>query len=629
MLVLHAGPAGWLPGGFLGVSLFFTLSGYLIGSLVLAEVAGAGRLDLTGFWSRRVRRLVPALVLTVLGVAVLSRFIDLPRSTRGELLGGLGYVANWVQVASGESYAQLFESPSAATHLWSLAIEEQFYLVFPFLAWLVVRRVPGGLRRAYVAGGLLVVAVGVLWAAGSDDQVFSYYGTPARAPEVAVGLVMAGLWPMGDLLSERRLGRSPRFVPAASVVGSTSLVLTVALWWSVSLTDGWIYSGGLAAVAVVSAGLLLGAVSSERLAGALSVPPLPDLGKVSYGLYLYHWPVVVLLSSPRVELEAVPLFVLRVGVSLVLAVASYRFVEQPIRRGQLARGTGSATVVLVGLAALAITAAVIWFVVEAPAGPAPRRPAPAVVAPGSDPEQDPTRPEGGEAPADPTVPPVPVVALLGDSLPNWLVRDGGWALDPSEVRLVDGTSEGCDGAEGSPVGRAGTGVVVTVPESCTGWTTQYPPVVEVGRIDLAVLAVGTGAVLDRQLDGGFVGPCSDAAADWYRADVVARLRFLADHADQVVVVLPAWAERWSGWVNPPDHEQRTDCVRATLRAAVDEAATTPPVAVVDLGRHLCPEGAGTCSPVRSTDGVHIDAARAGDVLAWVVEESLAARSSGD
>ena len=172
-------------------------------------------------------------------------------------------------------------------------------------------------------------------------------------------------------------------------------------------------------------------------------------------------------------------------------------------------------------------------------------------------------------------------------------------------------------------------MVVTVPETCTGWTTQYPPVVEAGRIDVAVLAVGTGAVLDRQLDGAFVGPCSDAAADWYRADVAARLRYLSEHAEQVVVVLPAWAEEWSGWVNPSDHQQRTDCVRATLEDAVAEAGTSTPVAVVDLGRHLCPDGAGTCEPVRATDGVHIDAERAGDVLSWLVEASLgASRGAG-
>jgi hypothetical protein len=173
-------------------------------------------------------------------------------------------------------------------------------------------------------------------------------------------------------------------------------------------------------------------------------------------------------------------------------------------------------------------------------------------------------------------------------------------------------------------------VVVTVPDTCTGWRTQYPPVLEGRSIDVAVLVVGTGAVLDRELDGAFAGPCSEVARDWYRTDVVARLSYLAERSEQVVLVLPAWAEDWSGWVNPQDHIARTDCVRATLREAAGEATATAsdgsvvPVAVVDLGQHLCPDGPGACRPVRSTDGVHIDPTEAGPVLEWVVEAALGA-----
>jgi hypothetical protein len=243
-----------------------------------------------------------------------------------------------------------------------------------------------------------------------------------------------------------------------------------------------------------------------------------------------------------------------------------------------------------------------------------------VVGPGSPTEV--TRSTG-----EPTGPPVPVVALFGDSLPNWLVRDGGWALDPAEVVLIDGTTEGCDGAEGAPVGRAGTGVVVSVPEACTGWRTLYPPVLATRPVDTAVLVVGTGAVLDRRLDGSFVGPCEEVAKTWYGDDVRARLRYLDDHAERVVLVLPAWAEDWSGWVFPADHVARTDCVRATLQDAAadvvgDGAVDGAEVAVVDLADHLCPDGPGRCRPVRSVDGVHIDPDEAGGVLDWIVQAAL-------
>jgi len=244
------------------------------------------------------------------------------------------------------------------------------------------------------------------------------------------------------------------------------------------------------------------------------------------------------------------------------------------------------------------------------------------VVPGTGPDSS-----GGSGRPDPDrsdpAPVVPVVAVFGDSLPNWLLRDAGWTLDPAEVLVVDGTSEGCDGAEGAPVGRAGAGVVVTLPDTCTGWRTQYPPVVEGRHVDVAVLAIGTGAVLDRRLDGEFVGPCSDVARDWYRSDVVERLGYLTDHVGQIVLVLPAWSEDWSGWVNPPDHRERTDCVRATLEAAAGEADVSPGVVVVDLGAHLCPTGPQGCDPVRETDGVHIDPDQAPAVLGWLLESALA------
>jgi peptidoglycan/LPS O-acetylase OafA/YrhL len=617
VLVLHAGPASWLPGGFLGVSLFFTLSGYLIGSLVLAEVEGGGGLALARFWARRVRRLVPALVLTVLGVVVMSRFVDLPSSTRSELLGGLGYVANWVQIAGGESYAALFESPSAAVHLWSLAIEEQFYVVFPFLAWLAARRGPGGLGGAFVVGGLVVAGAGLALTAAVDDQVFAYYATLTRVPEIAVGVVAAGWWPLGRVAGwwrDRPVGAGRGPMIAANLAGGAALVVTVVLWRTTDLADGWVYGGGLVLLAVVSVVLVVAAGAPGPLATVLGVWPLRGLGTISYGLYLYHWPVVVLVAAPRVDLAPVALFGARSAVSIALAVASYHLVEQPIRRARLGPAASPVAVIGAGLAVLVATAVVVVFgVAGGGAGQRPpARPAPAVVGPG--------------APADvpgstgaPSGPSVPVVALFGDSLPNWLVRDGGWVLDPAEVVLVDGTIEGCDGAEGAPVGRAGTGVVVSVPEACTGWRTLYPPVLAARPVDVAILVVGTGAVMDRQLDGAFVGPCEAPAQRWYGDDVRARLRYLGAEAERVVLVLPAWAEDWSGWVFPADHVARTDCVRATLRAAAaDVAGGGTGVAVVDLAEHLCPDGPERCRPVRSVDGVHIDPDEAGGVLDWIV-----------
>ncbi len=632
VVVFHAAPTGWLPGGFLGVSLFFTLSGYLIASLVLAEVAATGALDLGRFWARRVRRLIPALVLLVVGVVVLSRFIELPARTRLELIGGLTYSSNWIQLASGSSYAELFARPSALTHLWSLAIEEQFYVVFPLVAWAVARRRPHGLGVALAVAGSVTVVGGVAVARIVDDASWTYYATFTRAPEIALGVLLA--------VFVRAAARPcPRWLTG---VGLVALAASMWAWRVAAVTDPWLGSGGLAVFAVVSAALVAAAGRPGPLARALGVASLRQLGRISYGLYLYHWPVVVLLSRPRVDLDPVPLFAARVVLSLALAVASFLLVEQPIRTGWLAPGTpwahrttwtGSRLPVAAqlgtGLAVLAVAAAFV-LVVMPPGSDAPedatRPPAPALVPPGEG-SADPAGGTGDGSPTttsaegagDPTT-----VLLLGDSVPNWLVRDGAYGLDPEQVALIDGTSEGCDGAEGAPVGRAGTGVVVTVPPSCTGWRTQYPPFLSGTRPEIAVLMVGSGAVLDRQIDGTFRGPCSAEGEAWYRADVAERLRFLAERSERVVVVLPAWAEEWSGWVNPPDHHERTDCVRTILTEEAAQASTPDrPVSIVDLAEHLCPDGPGRCRPVRQRDGVHVDPSAAPDVLRWVLTEAIA------
>lgn len=621
VLVLHAGPTSWLPGGFLGVSLFFTLSGYLIASVVLAEVEGRhGGLALTRFWARRVRRLVPALVLTVLGVAAMSHAVELPASTRAELLGGLGYVANWVQVASGQSYAAMFESPSAVTHLWSLAIEEQFYVVFPFLAAVAARRGLSGLRRSFVVGGLVVVGVGWVVSARVTDQVFSYYSTVTRIPEIAVGVVVAGLWPMGQaarwwdgpsLRARRGAG------VAITVAGFAALALTVAAWRTTDLADAWVYDGGLVAVALASVVLVVAAGAPGPLSRLLGLWPLRWLGTISYGLYLFHWPVVVWLTPPRVELEPVVLMVVRVAISLVLAVVSFHLVEQPVRRSRLAPGASHGQVIVAGLLVLMASAVVVVLAVPGgdSAGDRPARDAPAVVRPG-----DSAPAPGRDAPGPNKV---PVLALFGDSFPNWLIRDGGWAVDPRRVVLVDGTLAACDGAEGAPELRGDLAGVVTEPKDCTGWQTMYPPVVEGRRVDVAVVVVGANAVPDRRLDGEFVGPCESRFRQWYGGDARARLSYLADHAERVVLFLPVWGGENSRWIYPEDHVERTDCVRDILsEAAMEVASQGRAVKLVDLAELICPDGAGRCLPYRTKDGVHTDPDHAGEVLNWILTRSL-------
>lgn len=616
VLVFHAAPPRWAPGGFLGVSLFFTLSGYLIASLILAEVEANGSVDLPRFWARRARRLLPALVVAVVGVVVMSRSIEVASDVRRGLLGGITYSANWVQLSGGGSYADLFRTPSPVTHLWSLAIEEQFYIAFPFLVWLVVRSRPAALRWWLVGGSAVVAAMGLVVSIRVDDAAFTYYATHTRAAEIAWGVLAACVI---------RFVRRPAPI-ALTVAGTLAATVTLWTWRNTDFSDGWVGHGGLMVFGFSSAVLIAAAARPGPVGTVFGWWPLRQLGRISYGLYLFHWPVVVLLAPPRVDWAPVTLFVARVALSMVLAVVSFVLVEQPVRLGRL-RWTGSnrhslqASVVGLGLAALLVVVAVpVPSQPERVAAPAVVDPADLPVAPASDASTSDTTDAGGPVTSGaPAVPAGPtLVALFGDSVPNWLVRDGADVLDPDELALIDGSSEGCDGAEGAPVGRAGSGGVVTVPDSCTGWRTQYPEALAgVDQVEVAVLVLGSGAILDRELDGGFHGPCDPVARDWYANDVAMRLAYLSAKAQRTVVVLPAWSDEQSRWINPADHLDRTDCLRITLQTAADDAGAR----TVDLAELICPDGRESCLPLRG-DGVHVSPDSADEVLDWLMDQVL-------
>jgi peptidoglycan/LPS O-acetylase OafA/YrhL len=602
VVVYHAGPPTWMPGGFLGVSLFFTLSGYLITALVLAEVQRDRSMGLAGFWSRRVRRLIPALLMVTFAVAVLARFVDLGRGIRGDIVGALTYTTNWLEISRGQAYGDLFGAPSPLVHLWSLAIEEQFYVILPLVAWVLARRAPDRLRRNLTIGAAGITVVGFLATVLTDDPIVAYYGTLHRAPEIAIGALLA-------CATRPTVERSPVWLTR---IAFGALAITVYAWLSAHVSDGWVTGGGLVFFALLSALLVRTAARPGPVSTVFSASPLRSLGLISYGLYLYHWPIVVWLSPPRVSWDPVPLFLLRVGLSLALAIASYFLVEQRFRRGW--PGTPSGTVIVLGLAAMALTLVISLLV--APPGESETvdsKPAPAVVKP----DDVVTETTTAEAPGPARL------ALVGDSVPSWLVRDGGSGLDPERVALIDGTLEACDGARGNPVARASTGALVPTPQGCTGWPSQYPQFFERAD-DVAVLMVGGHAVLDRDIEGQFRGPCDPVAADWYRNDIEERLLFLEQYAEHVVLVLPTWADDLSEWIYPSDHVARMDCVRAAL----NEAAEAEGAEVIDFGAYVCPSGPGACQPFRTKDGMHIDPDKAPAALSWLVDQVLDVTGTG-
>jgi len=363
VIAYHFG-AGWAAGGFLGVDAFFVLSGFLITSLLLTEWGRSSRISLPGFWARRARRLLPAL-LVVLGAIALYAAVLAPASQldtlRGDGISSLFYFANWHFVLSGQSYFDLFSLPSPMRHLWSLAIEEQFYLVWPLVV-LVCLRVGRGSRKVLagvcVAGITASVAVMALLYEPADPSR-AYYGTDARAHTLLVGAVLA-------LVLTRRRPERRASVMALHTAGVAAAAACVWAWVTVRDQGSGLYHGGSFAFAIAVALVIASAVQPTRrsvwspLRAVLSLGVLRWVGLISYGLYLWHWPATVVLTETRTGLSGAELTLLRLAATFGAATLSFYLVEQPIRRGALRgwRGriavpTGFATAGLVVVVATA------------------------------------------------------------------------------------------------------------------------------------------------------------------------------------------------------------------------------------------------------------------------------------
>jgi peptidoglycan/LPS O-acetylase OafA/YrhL len=326
VLLFHAGIPGF-DGGYLGVSVFFTLSGYLITSLLLREHDDSGTIDLAAFYARRLRRLLPAGLVCLVGVTAIATTTDLfdgVANLRAHLLGAVLQVANWVFLSGDGSYQELLERSSGTSspleHFWSLAIEEQFYWVWPPLMLFVLSRVPRRRGRVVVVGGLAVLTsmsapvVAAVW--GADA---AYWSTPARISEIIIGAALA------TVLADRDV--SARVSSLAPIALAVLLVCIVTF----PAAGGPAYAGALPLVALVSAGLVLGLQGSSPLRRLLEREGIVWVGKVSYGLYLFHWPIFVLVHPDRFGWPGPLLFAVRIGLTVAVTIVSYELIEQPIR----------------------------------------------------------------------------------------------------------------------------------------------------------------------------------------------------------------------------------------------------------------------------------------------------------
>ena len=329
----HAG-ASELSGGFLGVDVFFVLSGFLITDLLLSGYDRVGRLDLRDFWARRARRLLPALGLMLIVVSAAATVIEPGQgaSLRLALLAAVTYTSNWYQILHHVSYFAtlgLFTAPPPLDHLWSLAIEEQFYLIWPLILWLLIFLLNG--RRARVTATLILAAMSALAMAleySPGDPSLVYYGTDTHASALLIGAALALAFPLATVAA----------LPAAQVrrLDAAGVVGLVLLAWAAghfSGNDRAVYPAGLILAAVGAAGLVAAAAGTGVIAAMTSLPPLRWVGVRSYGIYLWHWPVIALagaINGPGPT--SAWLWLIEAGVTVGLAEASWRYVETPILR---------------------------------------------------------------------------------------------------------------------------------------------------------------------------------------------------------------------------------------------------------------------------------------------------------
>lgn len=335
-VILYHADVSWMPGGFLGVEVFFVVSGFLITTLLLEERGRIGGIDLRHFWIRRARRLLPALylLLAVVSLAGILVYRDASGRLGGDVLAALAYVSNWWQIFLDESYFAQAGRPPLLMHLWSLAIEEQFYVLFPPLFALGMVKL-GHVRTRNVLLALAVASA--LWMAylyePFTDTSRIYYGTDTRAAGLLMGVVLAMVWTPW----RSRVPAARRAGPTLDLIGVAALV--VILWYFVRVNafDSFIYLGGFFLLDLVCIVLIAVLVHpAARLSSVMAWAPLVWIGVRSYSLYLWHWPIFV-VTRPGIDvpLEGTPLFVFRMLLTFGAAELSFRYIETPLRNGVL------------------------------------------------------------------------------------------------------------------------------------------------------------------------------------------------------------------------------------------------------------------------------------------------------
>jgi peptidoglycan/LPS O-acetylase OafA/YrhL len=633
LVLLYHGGVGWASGGFLGVDVFFVLSGFLITWLLVEERFREGRVGIAAFYGRRARRLFPAIVLVLAAVAVYG-IVAAPtgslESLRDDALATGAYFMNWRLVAADRGYFDTFAAPSPLNHTWSLAVEEQWYLVWPLILSGLLA-IGSGRRRITAAASatFALVLLSAVWAAvravpGTDPSRV-YYGTDTRAQELLTGALLA-------LVATRFTGLVPsRRSWRIGLDAAGVLALAWVLWLAATVdsADTWLFEGGMLVLSL-AVGLVVVAVQQPGglLRRGLSAHPLPWIGLLSYGLYLWHYPTYVVLTPDRTGLHGTPLVVLRLTATLLVALLSFRLVERPVREGRLSTPVWTTT------AAIGVAAAAVTLVVIVPS--APDRTTLAVSAVGDVPSGLPRKMEAVEnGPNDmadivtyePTEPPKTwggdsAVRLLstGDSLALMLSLGYEARTSDPPILLWDRSAIGCPLYAGQPI--AGGTVRMAGGDQCGPWREDRSR--WIGEFDPDVVSVLSGVweTYDREVEGQRLQFGSREFDDWYATNLDDLIDDLGSSGAQVVLIGPPCNNRpadITGAPRPENDEDRIAHVSDLYRAAVERQPRQ--VHFIDLHELLCPHGEYTVEldglRVRGEDGVHLTPEGAELVRDWL------------
>jgi peptidoglycan/LPS O-acetylase OafA/YrhL/lysophospholipase L1-like esterase len=592
-----------LAGGFLGVDLFFVLSGFLITGLLLDEHRRSGKVSLRSFWNRRGRRLLPALGAMLLAVVVVTTLIgdvNQRRDLSGGLLSAVFYVSNWNLIAQHQSYFDQFTSLSPLQHLWSLAIEEQFYLLWPIVVIACLsrsRKLLIGVTTVATLGSIGLMALFL----GEGDPSRSYYGTDTRVFALLIGALGALFaWQL------RPSGRKTFF---AGVLG---LVTLAGAFLFINDSDRWMYQGGFVVFALVALGVIILASGNTIVSKAMAHPILRKIGFLSYALYLWHWPIRVFATDIRMNLPDTPAgqiagIAIRLLLTFAMAWLSMELVERWFRRSQLG-------VARFGIGWLGIGALLVGFALLA----APSAGSTIATSIGSD--QAASRERTLAIPNDPTR---PSLLIVGDSVALSLDNGIRNVINP-KVSIVGGSELGC-ALLLSPKAMTSDGNWSKDGTQCPDHDDYWSKLVEAQNPDVVILLVGAWDLYARDWGNGPVAPGDREFDQNYSVAIDATLKVLSAKGAEVIVLTTPCFEPGPGERAGPQHDiQRVQRIAELQREAVAKFNDLGPqtqASIVELQSVTCDNGftQNRDGVAWRPDGVHFSVDGSKVAARWILE----------